>query len=189
MTGPEKKGADALLAALEKEERRPDEVPEHIKMLVRMNPALKQEGLDTAQSASQLRDAVSKARAVAAGTPMPTEPKPATGAAAPTGLSLLETIQAAKKAHQKEQAELAEQAKELNAELQKVQARVQKLNDERKAAAARRCDEVISRLLSIDPDMTSPKTKLVLESEKSFLNEVGFSPAKVLEREKQKKKR
>lgn len=73
------------------------------------------------------------------------------------------------------------------------------LDEQRKAIATERaaldrkerelrpaiCAKMIDALLAIDPNMTSPKTAYLLSQERAFLDAVGFSTQRLVERESQ----
>jgi hypothetical protein len=71
------------------------------------------------------------------------------------------------------------------------------LDEQRKAIAVERaaldkrdrelrpvvCEQLIDAVLAIDPNMTSPKTAYLLQQERAFLDAIGFSTQRLVERE------
>lgn len=57
------------------------------------------------------------------------------------------------------------------------------LDQREKALLPALCDRMIDAVLAIDPNMTSPKTAFILKQEKPFLDAIGFSTQKLVERE------
>jgi hypothetical protein len=77
---------------------------------------------------------------------------------------------------------------EFERETQRFEAELKKLKTERDALVSRLCLGVIDQCLAIDPNLLSPKTQLVLKDEKAFLDKIGFTVQKMIERQKTKPK-
>ncbi len=193
MADDRKKSEDALLAELD-DEPLPG-TPEHMRKLVKMNPRLRPEGLDTNQAADQLRDAMEQAKQFAAaqraGKATTAAPSAlgVTGVAAPpqSGQSLVQVLDAVRAWLKNEQQQVEQHEKQAQAELQAAQKKLSELAARKTQLKGAACDRFIDAMLAIDPNMTSPKTNVVLQSEKAFLDQIGFSPQRLLERERRKK--
>ena len=59
-----------------------------------------------------------------------------------------------------------------------------RLQEERKQLTLRALEKVVDAVVTIDPNMVSPYTLMVLEDQKAFLRELGFDARKVMERRK-----
>lgn len=73
-----------------------------------------------------------------------------------------------------------EEKKRLQAELAAIQKQIAELSP-------RTLDRVMELFLAIDPNMTSVTTQEMLKMEGQFLNEIGFSPKKLIERKLKKR--
>ena len=65
---------------------------------------------------------------------------------------------------------------------------IAKLQAQEKSLLPRALDRVIDMIIALDPNMTSVQTTELLKMEAVFLNEIGFSPRKVIDKKMQKKK-
>ena len=77
---------------------------------------------------------------------------------------------------------------EFDREMQRLEFEIKRLQEERSAFGSRLCLKLIDQCLSTDPGLTSPKSQFVLQQEKAFLDKLGFSMAKLVERQKSLKK-
>lgn len=62
-----------------------------------------------------------------------------------------------------------------------IDQKIVQLQAERRAATASSLQRVFRHLLAIDPSLVSPKTALVLQKYKPFLDEIGFTVQKLIE--------
>lgn len=69
----------------------------------------------------------------------------------------------------------------------RLRAEIAKLQAQEKELAPKALDRVLDMILQIDPNMTSVQTTTMLDMEKTFLNEVGFTPRKVIEKKLKKR--
>lgn len=76
---------------------------------------------------------------------------------------------------------------EFDKEMKRVDAEVKRLTEERVAFQQKALMKLIDECLAIDPGLTSPKSQYVLQQEKAFLDKLGFSMQKLIERQKQRK--
>jgi hypothetical protein len=76
---------------------------------------------------------------------------------------------------------------DFDAQMKRFDAELKKLQDERVAYQQKLLLKLIDECLAIDPGLTSPKSQYVLQQEKAFLDKLGFSMARLIERQKQKK--
>jgi hypothetical protein len=160
---------------------------EYIRKLLQMNPALKGDGMSTNTAVAQLTGALSDAKDGKA-------PKAAavggTSAAADKigGQTLVQAMENVKRWMSTEQAALTGKEAELATQLKALQAEQKQILDAKKSIGERACSLFIERLLAIDPNMVSPKTQSLLDHERAFLTQIGFTPRKVIEVEKKLKK-
>ncbi len=77
---------------------------------------------------------------------------------------------------------------QLDRETKRIEAELKRLQDERAAFQQKLLGKLIDRCLAIDPGLTSPKSQYVLQAEKAFLDKLGFSMQKLVDRQKQLKK-
>ena len=151
-----------------------DKPPEHLKQIVRMNPAMKPEGFTTNQAAEKLMDAMKEAKAFAAakkgqGADSKTDAKPAPGAA-PSDLP--QAIASLEQRFSEENKALREQVSELEAQDAGLAGKV--------------LERILLTILAHDPELKSPKTIEALKMKKDFLIEIGFSPEALAARRKPK---
>jgi len=144
-----------------------------VRKLREMNPALK-DGSSTEDFLKNVRSQVksgpssSVARAPGAASPVGVKTGPGAAAVAPG--DLLTAVSALKLAHDQQNLKLDEEMKKLVAQ--------QRSNRDLT------CERLLDAVLDIDPGLTSPKSNFVLSQEKKFLDSVGFSMEKLVERQK-----
>ena len=63
----------------------------------------------------------------------------------------------------------------------------QRILAEKKALTQRSLDRVIEIIISVDPNLVSPRTLMLLDDEKAFLREIGFDVRKVVDKQKARK--
>lgn len=136
---------------------------EMVKKAMALNPKLRQT-MKTQDIVKQIANAGQGAAARAAGTPAP--------AAIPTDV-MTEIIGA---------------RDDYKNELTRITAEEQRLAADRKAAKEKNLDRVLTAVVTIDPNMVSPRTLYVIEQEKQFLKDVGFDIGKVVERQSKPKR-
>lgn len=135
---------------------------EMLRKALALNPSLKKHA--TTNDIMNQLDAAQSQRTVA----QPDEPR----STAPTDLvEGLTTIRA----------RTQEDRKRLKEEIAKLQA-------QEKTLLPRALDRVIDMIIAIDPNMVSVQTTELLKMEAVFLNEIGFTPRKVIDKKMQKKK-
>jgi hypothetical protein len=178
---PPQEDAD-LLAALDAESA-PRPGVELARRLVKMNPAMKPTGMNTAQAADQLVEAMARAKENVAGRTPAKQGAPAP-AAKTDPVTLMQAIAAAKSRISDEQKRISAAQAELSAQRKELDDKLKALEQEQRALATTVCDAFIDQLQAIDPNMTSPKTNVVLKSEAVFLKSIGFSLDRVVERER-----
>lgn len=147
-----------------------------VRKLREMNPALK-DGSSTEDFLKNVRSQVKSgptspavARAPGAASPVGVKTGPLTPHAAPTAGDLLTAVAALKLAHDQENLKLDEEMKRLVAQ--------------QRANKDTTCAKLLDAVLDIDPGLTSPKSNFVLAQEKKFLDGVGFSMEKLVERQR-----
>ena len=69
----------------------------------------------------------------------------------------------------------------------RIQAEIAKLQKALADTAPKTLEKLIELVIDVDPNMTSPQTQEIFKSEIAFLNEVGFSVRKVIDRKMKKK--
>jgi len=150
-----------------------------VRKLREMNPALK-DGSSTEDFLKNVRSQVKSgpgapalARAPGAASPVGVRTGPQAPIAAPAG-DLLTAIAAIKAAHEQENFKIEEEIKKLQA----LQA----------GSRGSTLDKLIDAILDIDPGLTSPKSNYVLTQEKKFMDSVGFSMERLVDRQKTRKK-
>ena len=139
---------------------------EMLRKAMALNPALRAEGIDSTMLLDRLQAAKS-------GKPLPTAAKPAAGAPAAPGRTLTDVVRELKA--------------ELDAKSRAIAAERAALDQREKALRPELCTRFIDAVLAVDPNMTSPKTAYLVTHEKAFLDAVGFTPQKLVERESRKK--
>ncbi len=72
-------------------------------------------------------------------------------------------------------------------ETKRFDAELKRLQDERAAFQQKLLLRLIDECLAVDPGLTSPKSQYVLQQEKAFLDRLGFSMQKLVERQKSKR--
>lgn len=77
--------------------------------------------------------------------------------------------------------------KEHDKQRQKLDEAIAKLQAERNALPNKTFDSLVKLIEAADPNMTSPQTKELLRTEAKFLESIGFSIRKVIERRRQGK--
>jgi hypothetical protein len=70
----------------------------------------------------------------------------------------------------------------------KIEAEIARLQKEHAQIPISTLDTIMDALIEIDPNMTSPQTQEILKSEAQFLNQIGFTVRKVMDRKKVKRK-
>lgn len=150
-----------------------------VRKLREMNPALK-DGSSTEDFLKNVRSQVKMpagaapvTRAPGAASPVGIKTGPPVAAAAHVG-DLLTAVATIKTAHEHETAKLDDEIKKL----QGMQANMR----------GSTLDKLIDAILDIDPGLTSPKSNYVLGQEKKFMDSVGFSMERLVERQKTRKK-
>lgn len=145
--------------------------PDVVRKLLQMNPALRARGMDTGMALEQMNQAqaqktVENAKPKSTGTTQkPATQKPMTGkptTGAPGGQN---DVMAALK-----ELKLRQQAGN-----KRIDDELAKLKKAREDLAAGLRDQWIDWLLANDPDMRSPVTQGMLEKEKDFLQQIGFT--------------
>ncbi|MCC6808717.1 MAG: hypothetical protein IT381_14930 [Deltaproteobacteria bacterium] len=149
-----------------------------LRKLMQMNPNLRG-GRSTEdlmrQVKTTMKDAPSQKPAsvgVASGKP----PPPKSAVQSPQqkgGGDILDAVVAAR-------ADFEHQMKRFDAEQKRIQ-------DERAAYQQKTLLKLIDECLAVDPGLTSPKSQYVLQQEKAFLDKLGFSMQKLVERQKQRR--
>jgi hypothetical protein len=77
------------------------------------------------------------------------------------------------------------QARErFDAELDRLTKEEKRAQEEKKALFIRTLDRVNEVIMTIDPNMTSPRTMVVLEDEKEFLKRISFDVRKLVEKQR-----
>ncbi len=71
--------------------------------------------------------------------------------------------------------------------MKRFEAEQKRLLDERSAYQQKALLKLIDECLAVDPGLTSPKSQYVLQQEKAFLDKLGFSMQKLVERQKSRK--
>jgi hypothetical protein len=102
---------------------------------------------------------------------------PAGGAAQKTGTAkgdILDSVLAAKT--------------EFEAASKRYEVEMKRLQEEKTATQQKLLLKLIDECLATDPGLTSPKSQYVLQQEKAFLDKLGFSMQKLVDRQKQLKK-
>lgn len=172
----EKKSNDALLAELDDGAPTAKDSPDHIKKLLKMNPAMKPVGMDTNQAAENLLGAMQQAKQFKAAQQ------------APQNASLVQLLDNVRTWMKQEQTQLNQTEKDLQAEIAGLQKKLGENAKRKTELQSAACERFMDAMLAVDPNMTSPKTNVVLQSEKSFLDQIGFSPQKLMEHERKKKR-
>ena len=72
----------------------------------------------------------------------------------------------------------------IKGERERIVREEKRLQEEKKTLNAKGLERVIEAVVTIDPNMVSPYTLMVLEDHKQFLRELGFDVRKVQERRK-----
>lgn len=83
--------------------------------------------------------------------------------------------------------EMAALGEQHERQMAQCKAEVEAFPGREQALGAAALDALIERLLIVDPDMVSSKTRSTLTREKRFLDGLGFSAKKVLERQRKEK--
>jgi hypothetical protein len=78
------------------------------------------------------------------------------------------------------QGKCKEERKKLQDEITKLQKQLAEINP-------RTLDRVVDLIISIDANMVSPQTQEILKTETQFLNEIGFTVRKVIDKKMKKK--
>ncbi len=182
--------SDADLLAALSDERPRGGSKEMAKKLVKMNPRMKPEGLNTAQAADKLLEAMEQAKHNVAGRAQSSAgPAPPGAGAAPAPVetaTLTQAIALAKRRLDEGKLAIAAERKSI-AEAREALDRQARALDARAAHLPEQiCDAFIDQLHAIDPNMTSPKTNVVLKSEAAFLSAIHFSIERAVAREGKK---
>ncbi len=146
-----------------------------LRKLMQMNPNLRG-GKTTEDLMRQVKSTMkdSGAKPATAAANKPQAPSSAIGGkAAGGGGDILNAVTAARGDFDKE-------TKRFDAELKRLQ-------DERAAFQQKLLLRLIDECLAVDPGLTSPKSQYVLQQEKAFLDRLGFSMQKLVERQKSKR--
>lgn len=140
---------------------------ETLRRAMRLNPALKAQLGTTSHVMNQLKK----------GAPPGSKPNPSD-----------RTKEPARPVSQGNFAELVAQAKARYAtDLKRLREQLAKAQADIAALKPQTLDSVISGLVSVDPNMVSPVTLAVVTREKAFLDDIGFSADKVVERHLRKR--
>lgn len=126
--------------------------PDVVRKLLEMNPALRESGMTTNAMVNQAKKAHAQAASGQRGA--------ANTTAAP--VDDIFTV-------------LGDWKRELAVEQQRIDTEIERLNKQRKEVAALTKEKMMRWLGANDPDMRSPVTQQVLEQEKPFLDQLGFS--------------
>lgn len=138
---------------------------DQFKTMVRMNPALRKAGLDTAQSAGELKAQLEEAKknvrvkqAIEGGAAVEKAATIGAPTLATAIASLEEKFFTEQTAHMKQIQELQVQEREL---------------------PKNALDRIVHAILTHDPRMASPKTQELLRLDREFLDAIGFTPKSV----------
>ena len=137
--------------------------PDIVRKLLEMNPALRESGMTTNATVEH----VQRAHQQAAKTPAPAAKKPASMGIvnqAPRAGSDGDIVSA-----------FGEMKRRLGAENKRIDEEIARLKKSREDAATQTRDRVRQWLIEHDPDVRSPVTQSVLDQEKAFLQQVGFT--------------
>ena len=72
-------------------------------------------------------------------------------------------------------------------EKKKIQEEIAKLQKQLAEINPRTLDRIVDLVISIDANMVSPQTQEILKTEAQFLNEIGFTVRKVIDKKMKKK--
>jgi hypothetical protein len=73
---------------------------------------------------------------------------------------------------------------EYDTQMKRFDAELKRIQDERTVFLQQALTKLIDQCLAVDPGLTSPKSQYVLQQEKPFLDKLGFSMQKLVERQK-----
>jgi len=139
-----------------------------LRKLMQMNPNLRG-GKSTEDLMRQVKSQINDGPKSVDGTARPTG---GSAVSAPKG-DVLDAVIATK-------ADFDTQMKRFDAEQKRIQ-------EERAAYQQKALLALIDNCLAVDPGLTSPKTQYVLQQEKPFLDKLGFSMQKLIERQQKKR--
>jgi hypothetical protein len=140
--------------------------PEAAHRILEMNPAMREKGADTGFLVNQAHRAHLAARG---------EKKDAQLSASKPAVSPLATVRDADHLFNLAQQRLEQERRELETQLSLIQAKLAGMKE-------RHLGEVMDKLAELDANLSSVVTQASLQSYKKFLDSLGFSPQKFIER-------
>ncbi len=140
-----------------------------LRKLMQMNPNLRG-GKSTEDLMRQVKTTMKEAPKEA---PKPAAAPPPKSAVAPSGGDKGDMLEAVLKSKH-----------DFDAHNKRFEAELKRIQDERAAYHQKALNQLLDACLVIDPGLTSPKTQYVLQQEKAFLDKLGFSMQKLIERQK-----
>ena len=141
-----------------------------VRTLMKMNPNLRGDGQST-------KDVVAILHGQAPARPQVSQP-----ASKPVGLNLNVELERVREELGRTLAALKERDTLLRAHTTALAA-------ERKSQPLRACEQIIDIVLALDPNLTQRNHQVMLQKEKPFLDRIGFTHAKLIAAERDRRKR
>lgn len=146
-----------------------------LRKLMQMNPNLRG-GKTTEDLMRQVKSTMNETQKPATLSPAQKQPPPKSAIAGnqqKAGGDILDAVSHAKT--------------DFDKEMKRFDAELKKLQEDRAAYQQKALLKLIDDCLAVDPGLTSPKSQYVLQQEKAFLDKIGFSMQKLVDRQKTKK--